>query len=133
MPININGFLQIKPLLDKNLGSILGIECPLYSRRLKLAGRCDLVAEYNGILSIVDYKTSRKEKKTDWIESYLLQTTLYSMMLYELKNVLTKQIVIIIAGDEVNEAQVFIDKPAIWINRALECVRKYNEDCRPSN
>jgi hypothetical protein len=80
MPSGIDAFKGVQTLLDNHVDNILGIELPLYSVALKTAGRCDLIAEFDGVPSVIDFKTSRKLKKEEWIESYFLQTTVYSMM-----------------------------------------------------
>lgn len=54
---------QLKPLLH-NIDNIRCMEIPLYSDQLRLAGTCDCIAEYNDKLSIIDFKTSRKQKKS---------------------------------------------------------------------
>ena len=56
---------NLRPILDKSIGTIFGLETPLYSRHLGLAGRCDCVAEFDGVPSIIDFKTSRKPKRKE--------------------------------------------------------------------
>lgn len=83
-PANIDMFEnQLKPVLDKHLGLVYGVEVPLYSSYLKLAGRCDLVGEWDGRKAIIDFKTSRKLKKEEWIEDYFMQGACYSVMFEE--------------------------------------------------
>jgi genome maintenance exonuclease 1 len=119
MPTNIDSFKQIKPYLDANINKIYGIESPLYSYRLKTAGRTDCIAEWNGIPSIIDFKTSRKLKKEEWIESYFIQATTYSLMAEELTDLTIPQIVIIIAVDN-EEPQLFIKNKSQYVNRVNE-------------
>ena len=90
---------QLKPLLH-NIDNIRCTEIPLYSNTMKLAGICDCIAEYNNKLSIIDFKTSRKQKKESWIENYFLQGTAYSKMYEHLTNVRIDQIVILISGED---------------------------------
>ena len=91
--------LQLKPLLH-NIDNIRCTEIPLYSDDLQLAGTCDCIAEYNGKPSIIDFKTSRKQKKESWIENYFLQGTAYSEMYEYLTSVKIDQIVILISGED---------------------------------
>ncbi len=91
--------LQLKPLLH-NIDNIRCTEISLYSDELRLAGTCDCIAEYNDKLSIIDFKTSRKQKKESWIENYFLQATAYSEMYDYLTNVKIDQIVILISGED---------------------------------
>ena len=63
MPIHLDSFLPLKRVLDERVGKIYGVEIPLYSKTLNTAGRTDLVAEFDGVLSVIDIKTSRKHKR----------------------------------------------------------------------
>lgn len=120
MPINIATFKDIRPILNENIGTILGSELALYSHTLKTAGRTDLLAEYNGILSIVDFKTSLKIKKEEWIEGYFLQATTYSLMAEErIPSIKVPQIVIIIAVDN-EKPQVFVKNRDDYVEKVLE-------------
>ena len=62
-----------------NINNIYGLETPLHSDKLRVAGTADCVADYNGVLSVIDFKTSRKTKREEWIEDYYLQIAAYSM------------------------------------------------------
>ena len=126
MPFNLVMFNQIKKVLDEHVDDIVGCELTLASDELKVAGSCDLIALYDGKLSIIDYKTSTKNKMKDWIESYFLQTVLYSYMLWEMTGMMAKQCVIIIAVEEEPEAQVFIIKPREYIGKAAALCRAYH-------
>lgn len=119
VPSSVDSFISIKSILDHNVDNILGVETPLYSRVLKTAGRCDLIAEYNGIPSVIDFKTSRKLKKEEWIESYFLQTTVYSMMFEQIYKIKIPQIVVIISVDH-EGPQVFQKDRGQYVNRVLD-------------
>lgn len=119
MPFNMMMFNTIKPILAKNVSKVYGIESMLYSKVLKAAGTSDLLAEYNGINSIVDFKTSKKEKKEEWIQNYFIQATTYSIMAEELTDLKFPQIVIIIANDDY-ETQVFVKNRDDYKERVLE-------------
>lgn len=108
-PINLDTFNSIKPFIDKYIGTIYGIELPLYSDLLNAAGRTDVVADFDGTLSIVDFKTSKKEKKEEWIRNYFIQTTAYALMYEEMYSVKVPQIAIMIAVDN-DPAQLFVKK-----------------------
>jgi len=120
MPINVESFKPIKDILDKHVDNVLGVELPLCSKALGCAGRTDLVAEYNGITSIIDFKTSKKIKKIEWIESYFLQSTIYSMMFERIYSISVPQIVIIITVDDEPKAQLFVEDRSKYVNRAIE-------------
>lgn len=120
MPSNVDMFNQIKPVVDEFIDNIYGVELPLFSKTLKAAGKSDLIAEYDGIPSIIDFKTSRKLKKIEWIENYLLQATAYSLMFESLYKIKIPQIVIIIAVDHEKDPQLFKLDRSNYVNRVLE-------------
>jgi genome maintenance exonuclease 1 len=119
MPSGIDAFKSLQTLIDKHVDNIYGVELPLYSVVLKTAGRCDLIAEFDGVPSIIDFKTSRKLKKEEWIESYFLQTTCYSMMFERMYKINIPQIAIMIAVDH-EEPQLFVKDRGEYVNRVLE-------------
>ena len=119
MPSGIDSFNSIKTLLDEHVDNILGVELPLYSSALETAGRCDLIAEFNGVPSVIDFKTSRRLKKEEWIESYFLQTTCYAMMFERLYEIPVPQIVIMIAVDH-EEPQLFVRNRKDYIKRVID-------------
>ncbi len=122
MPSGIDSFNGIRSLLDKHVDNILGVELPLYSVALRTAGRCDMIAEFDGVPSVIDFKTSRKPKKEEWIESYFLQTTVYSMMFEWIYKIKIPQIAILIAVDN-EDPQLFVKDRNQYVNRVLEIFR----------
>jgi len=124
MPINIETFQKIQPVLNEHVGTILGIETPLASKTLGCAGRTDLVAEYDGVLSIIDFKTSKRLKEESYIENYFLQATVYSMMFEWTYNLSVPQIVIIIAVDDESTPQIFIKERVYYIDKVLEIFKR---------
>ena len=80
-----------------NIDNIYALETPLYSRKLGIAGTVDCIAEYNGELAVIDFKTSEKPKPEKWIEGYFVQAVAYACMLYELTGIITKKLVIIMS------------------------------------
>ena len=95
-PISEFLFKIAKPKL-KLIDNIYALEGPLYSKQLGIAGTVDCIAEYDGELSIIDFKTSQKPKPREWIEHYFVQAMGYGCMLYEMKNIAVKKLVIIMA------------------------------------
>lgn len=101
------------------------IEIPLYSKTLRVAGRTDCIGIYDGELSVVDFKTSRKEKKKEWVHDYFIQATLYALMAYELYELECKQIVILIAVEE-GFPQVFKERVRSYAKEAIDITRRYH-------
>ncbi len=106
----VDTFNRLRFLLG-NINNIVGLEVPLFSDLLRVAGTADCIAEYNGVPSIIDFKTSRKPKKEEWIDDYYMQTFAYKLMFEEMTGLEIKQIVILVACIDQFEVQVF-KKPA---------------------
>ena len=107
MPSNIFSFNQIKPILDKRLNNVWYQEEFIYSDKLECAGQVDCIAEWDGELSVIDFKTSRKPKKLEWITNYFIQAAFYAAAFYERTGISIKQgiIVITVDGDETPNLQ----------------------------
>lgn len=110
--------------LDK-IDNIHYIETMLYSEIVGLAGQCDLIAEWEGTLSIIDWKTSSKPKKEEWIESYFLQATCYSLMFEEMTGIQAKQIVIFILVDGETKPQIFVKNRKDYIPLLAQRLKEY--------
>ena len=112
----------------KKINNIYALEGPLYSRQLGIAGTVDCIAEYDGELAIIDFKTSKKPKPRDWIEHYFVQAMAYGCMLYEMKNISIKKLVIIMACEN-GECVVYeeTDKSK-YIKLLGEYIRKFVGD-----
>lgn len=128
MPIPVQLFSQIKPVLLENVGTVFSVENSLYSDYLEVAGRVDLVAEYNDIVSIIDYKSSNKIKNKEWIEDYFIQASMYSIMFEEMTKIPAPQLVIIIGNEESIKPSVFIERRNTWSSHALGRINKYNRE-----
>lgn len=98
-PISDFLFKIAKPKLDK-IDNIHTLEGSLYSIQLGIAGTVDCIAEYNGELSIIDFKTSAKAKPREWIDHYFVQCAAYACMLYELTGIIVKKFVIIMSCED---------------------------------
>lgn len=107
-PTSFQLFCQLKPSINKYLTTVRAVEACLYSDIMKLAGRVDLIGDWDGELSIIDAKTSTKNKKEEWILDYYLQTTIYSLMLEEMTGLVANRIVIMIAVEKETKPQIFV-------------------------
>lgn len=125
-PDIIESFLNVKTILDERIGKVYAQEVPLYSNHFGVAGRVDCVAEFDGKLSIIDFKTSKKQKKKSYIESYFMQEAFYAVAWEERTGKPITQLVTIIAVDD-TEPQVFIEHRDNWTSRLKETIEKYNE------
>lgn len=120
-------FLSMKPVVDQRVGKVYAQEAPLFSEHLGLAGRVDLVAEWDGKLSIIDFKTAKKPKREDWITNYFIQESCYAIMWEERTGKPITQLVTLVGVDN-DEPQVFIQHRDTWAPKLIEVIREYNEE-----
>jgi genome maintenance exonuclease 1 len=127
-------FSSIKNKIDENVGTIYGIEQRLYSDRLKISGTCDCIAEWNGKLSIVDWKTSNRPKVQKNIENYFMQAAAYAEMFEERTGQSIEQVVVAIAVQS-DFPQVFVEEKHKYITPLNYYIESYhsNEDYTSSN
>ena len=96
----------------------------LFSKHLGLAGTVDCVGIWDGKLSIIDWKTSKKYKKKEWCENYFMQASAYAIMWEERTGMPITNLVVAIAGDE--GAQIFIEHRDNWDKKLIETITEYN-------
>jgi genome maintenance exonuclease 1 len=118
--------LLLKPELDK-IDNIVALETPLWSKTLGLAGRTDCIAEYDGRLSIIDFKASSKEKKKQHIDNYLMQATAYSLMFQERTGIIIDNFAILVACED-GLKQVFEDKPIKYVKMLHSAIKHYRSE-----
>ena len=123
MPHNIQTFKDVQKVIDEGVTKVYQQEAPLYSKHLGVAGRVDCVGQWNGKDSIIDWKTSRKHKKKEWISSYFMQCAAYAIMWEERTGMPIKQLVVCIAGDE--GSQVFVEDRDNWTEKLIETINEY--------
>ena len=122
-------FKLMKPYIDQ-INNIHLLEAIMYSPKLTIAGQVDCVAEYNGKLSVIDFKTANKERQESWIENYFLQTTAYAHMYEETFGTPIEQIVILIASED-GSVQTFIKNKADYeeeLGKSIQNFYKYFEE-----
>jgi len=126
MPANVASFLDIKPILDERVNNIWFQEQFLYSDKLKCAGQFDCIAEFDGELSIIDFKTSRRVKKKEDITGYFIQMFFYAAAFLETTGIAVKQGVIIMSVDG-NEPLVFKVPVYEYMEHFLSVRKKYSD------
>ena len=117
-------FFKIKPIIDDNVGKVYTQEQALYSDKLRIAGRVDLIAEWNGKVAVIDYKTSTKQKDEENIQNYFMQCTAYALMFAERTGIWIDDIVVLIATEE-GSAQVFERQIHDYRQPLIEMIDKY--------
>ena len=127
LPHVLQSFYDVKDVLDTNLEKVYAQESPLYSEHLGLAGRVDCVGVWNGKDSIIDYKTSRKPKKKEWINGYFMQCAAYAIMWEERTGMPITQLVVMIAVDN-EEPQVFIEHRDNWVKKLFDVIEQYTTE-----
>ena len=122
-------FKLLKPYIDQ-IDNIHLLEAIMYSKKLTVAGQVDCVAEYNGKLCVIDFKTANKERQESWIDNYFLQTTAYAHMYEETFGTPIEQIVILIASED-GTTQAFVKNKADYekeLGTAIQNFYKYYEE-----
>lgn len=115
--LDLNRFISLEPYLE-NIDNIHVQERPLYSDHLRLAGTVDCIAEYDGRLSVIDFKTASKAKKKEWIHSYFMQCAAYAIMYEErTKRPITNLVIMISVEDDA--PQIFFEKRDNWVKDLL--------------
>lgn len=128
MPFDIETFLKIKPVLDNRVDNIYAQEKPMYSDHLGLAGTVDCVADFDGKLSVIDFKTSRQPMVGDKygkLEKYFRQAAGYAVMFEERYKMPINSLVIIAAIADKDEPEVFISKRDTHIGDLINMVEEY--------
>ena len=118
-------FSILKPELD-NINNIRIQEGGLYSDRLGVAGRVDCIAEYKGKLSVIDFKTSTKEKKEEWVENYFIQGSAYCEMYEERFSQAIEQVVILIVTED-GAVQTFVKDKKDYLPLLEMAIKDFNE------
>ena len=116
-------FKTIEPFFER-VNNIQGVELALYSEHFGIAGRTDCIAEFDGVLSVIDYKTSNKIKKKEWCEKFFAQGAFYGIAYEELTSIPVPQVVIIIAVEN-EQPQLFVEKRDDWVDKIWEAKKLY--------
>lgn len=127
-------FGQLEKVIADKVDNVHAQECGLYSDKYMVAGRVDCIAEYNGELSIIDFKTSRSERNDDWNESYYIQASAYAEMFEERTGLPINQIVILVVTED-GVVQEFVKDKSDYLPLLVESIdnftmawEKENED-----
>ena len=124
LPISKMLFNIAKPFLD-SITNIHALESSMYSKELGIAGTVDCIAEYDGELAIIDFKTSKSPKPREWIDHYFVQCCAYACMLYELTGVTVKKFVIIMACED-GDCEVYIERDkSKYIKELIQYIQEF--------
>ena len=119
-------FTQLKDKVFPNIDNIHAQEVGLYSDKYKVAGRVDCIAEYNGVLSIIDFKTSTKERNDEWNENYYIQCSAYAEMYEERTGTEIDQIVILCVTED-GTVQEFVKEKYDYLDALVETATEWRE------
>ena len=122
-------FKLMKPYLDQ-INNIRLVEEIMYSPKLTIAGQVDCVAEYNGKLSVIDFKTANKERIEEWVDNYFLQCTAYSMMYAETYNESIEQIVVLMAAED-GSMKAFVKEPKDYEDELQKAIETFYDTVNP--
>ena len=119
-------FNQLKEQALCNIDGIYAQEAGLYSDKYRVAGRVDCIAGYKGIPSIIDFKTSSKERNDDWNENYYIQGSAYAEMFGERTGIEVSQVVILVVTED-GTVQEFIKDKHNYLDALVESVAEWSE------
>ena len=126
MPDAVGMFNSLKPILDKSLNNIHVQEAPLYSKHLGVGGRVDCIAEWDGVLSVIDFKQSNKLKREEWISDYFMQCAGYAAMYFEMTDTPVKNIIVAIMVEGESDPQIFKGRVGDWLPDLKKAVDRFN-------
>lgn len=127
MPSNVVMFKSIQPFLDEHVKEVYAQECPLWSNYLGVAGRTDCIGVWDDRLAVIDFKTARKRKRTDWIQDYFQQCTAYAIMFEERTGIPVADTVIVMAVEN-DEPQIFEQKRDPYVKGLMQRIEEYNNE-----
>ena len=125
-------FSQLKPVLEKSINNIHAQECGLWSEKYRVAGRVDCIAEWNGVPSIIDFKTSRSERKDDYNFEYYMQASAYAEMFEERTGIEINQIVILVVTED-GLVQEFVKEKHEYLPHLIETIDQFTEQWEKEN
>lgn len=128
MPHVKSMFYSIKPVLDSRIGKVYLQEVPLYSDHLRIAGRVDLIAEFDGVISIIDFKTSSRRKTAEDIKDYFEQEAAYAIMFEERTGTPIVNLVTIMAVENDKEPLVFKEHRDNHASDLIKKIRLYERE-----
>lgn len=120
-------FGQLKNQSLKNIDNIHFQEVALWSDKYKIAGRVDCIAEYNGKLSVIDFKTSSKPRKEEYNENYYIQASAYAEMHEEQTGTPIDQVVILVVTED-GEVQEFVKQKQTYLPKLEEAIVAFNNE-----
>ena len=125
-------FKQLKKSVLEKIDNIRSQECALFSHKYRVAGRVDCIAEYNGELSIIDFKTSTKERTDEYNENYYIQAAAYAEMFEEQTGTPIEQIVILVVTED-GVVQEFVKNKYDYIPLLVESIDNFTKDWEEEN
>lgn len=117
-------FNQLRESVLQKIDNIYAQECGLYSDKYKVAGRVDCIAEYEGKLSIIDFKTSSKERSDDWNESYYIQASAYAEMFEERTGIEINQVAILVVTED-GVVQEFVKNKTEYLPLLSDVIKEW--------
>ena len=125
-------FKQLEKTVLEKIDNIRSQECSLYSHKYRVAGRVDCIAEYDGKLSIIDFKTSTKERTDEYNENYYIQASAYAEMFEEQTGTPIEQIVILVVTED-GVVQEFVKNKYDYIPLLVESIDNFTKDWEEEN
>ena len=125
-------FSQLKPCLVKRIDNIYAQEAGLWSEKYRVAGRVDCIAEWNGVPSIIDFKTSKSERRDDWNLEYYIQCAAYAEMFEERTGIAITQIVVLVVTED-GLVQEFVKEKTEYLPLLIETIDEFTAQWEKEN
>ena len=132
MPLHKRSFKDLSAVMDEHLSEWYAMEKKMWSDYLGVAGQMDLAGRWDGVRSVIDYKTSAKVKKKEWISGYFMQEAAYSLMFEERTGISLPNLVIVMDVDN-HGVIVFKEHRDNWVQPLKDEIAYYHREmrCRP--
>lgn len=127
MPNNFDMFTRLRDVADEHIDNIKVIEGLMYSDHLRTAGTVDMIAEFDGVLSVIDWKTAARRKTRSKIYNYFKQEAAYAVMFEEMTGTPVSQLVTVITTQE-GESQVFVEHRDEWVDEFIKLRDSYEQE-----
>lgn len=127
MPHHQDMFNRLREVADEHIDNVRVIEGQMVSHHLRCAGTVDMIAEYDGVLSVIDWKTSKAKKTRSRVYNYFKQESAYAVMFEEVSSIPVSQLVTIMTTED-GYSQVFVEKRDDWIGKFIELRDEYESE-----
>ena len=104
----------------------IALQLKIWSEDLKVMGYLDCLGYYEGELSLIDFKNTRKIKKPEHYHNYLLQCTIYCLILKKLFGINVRQIILLMGVRDSVAPQIIKERTKDYVKEAYARIIEYH-------